>query len=495
MINIPVKISNTGMTSDAFDRTVSSVRSLVHFDPTSYPDQLVPHRSSENGDTSSSTNQIGAYVYANNILYGLSYATGTSQKLFTKADMTTQTWDVSVPANMNITAAYMGQPIDYHGALYLTRSAQFDAYTYAAARLDSNISSLGIAFVSAVVHSKDDTLYLASSSTIYKNTSAVGANPPTAAATPIVVPTNLVITSICEYGNYLAIGCAPASGYGKSVVFLWDRDSSLTTLSESIDWGYSNLQVLEQIEGILIGISYSTTNTFGARIIFRSYAGGEPQTFRELVSPVTYTIGDLTLMKQKYSNRLYFLLTITLNGEKLQGLWRVSRAQTGQPLTVSMDYLVNGDTGLTSGTQNGFIVLGDYVYISYVSSSVFGMSKTDDQANYTSTSYIESIYNPNLNNADFQVKKALQKFGANFYPLSAGQQVVGKYRVDGGAWKTVFTKTFTTPTTDPSTYTSNREAGGSQFDQGTYYEFRLESTGGAIIAGYAWSYIVVAQQQ
>lgn len=493
MISIPIKISNVGMTSDGFDRASSSMRSIVHFDPTSYPDQLVPHRSSENGDTSASTNKIGSFVYANDLLYGLSFETGSSQKLYAKNDMTTQTWPTS-PSNMSVSAAYIGQPIDYHGALYLFQAGQFDAYTYAASRRDANISTLSVGIIAAVVHSKDDTLYLASSTTVYRSTSTVGQNPVTASATSIVVPKNLTIVSLCEYGNFLAIGCAPTNGYGKSIIFLWDRDSSLTTLTESIDLGNRNLVIIEQIEGQIIAISYNTANSFGARITFQSYDGGQPKIFKELISTTTYTIGDLVPIKQKVGERLYFLLTITLNGTKLQGVWRVSRPSPTSPLTVSIDYLPNNDTALTSGTLNGHILVGDYAFISYVSSSAYGMSKTDDQANYTATSYIESCINPRMSDGDYYKKKQLTKFGVNFSPLSSGQQVVAKYRVDGGSWKTIFTKTFTTPTTETTDYTSNRDSTG-QFDQGTFYEFRLESTGGAVIVGYTYEYGPVAQPQ
>lgn len=491
MTTIPVRVHNTGITSDGFDHDASLVRSSVHFDTVSSPSQLIPKRSVENGDTSAATNQIGGFTYANSKLYGVSFAAGTGQKLFYADGVTGGTW--SNPANMNITAAYVKAPVDYHGALYLFQSGSFDAYTYAAARRDANISGLNIGVSDAVVHSKDDVLYLASTNFIYKSVSVLGANPVTASLV-LTLPANFTITSICEYGNYLAIGCAPISGYGKSRVFLWDRDSSVTTLSESIEWGYENLQILEQIDGVLIGISYATANTFGSKILFRAWSGGQPILFRTLLSTTTYVVGDLVGYRQKVNNQLYFPLTITLNGTKLQGIWRVGRPQAGAPFTVSLDYLPNGDTGLTSGTLNGFYILGDYAFISYISSAVYGLSKTDDQANYTTTSYIESIINPRMPDGDFFQKKRLVRFGADFSTLSSGQQVVAKYRVDGGSWKTIFTKTFTTPTAETTDYISNRDATG-QFDQGNYYEFRLESTGGAIIVGYVYEYGLVAQPQ
>ncbi|GAH30408.1 unnamed protein product, partial [marine sediment metagenome] len=88
---------------------------------------------------------------------------------------------------------------------------------------------------------------------------------------------HLYITSICEFGNYLAIGAAPLSGLGGSVVYLWDRDSSLTTLSEIIDFGEGNLRVLEEIDGVLIGISSvgGTSDRFDDKAVFRLVSGNK----------------------------------------------------------------------------------------------------------------------------------------------------------------------------------------------------------------------------
>lgn len=63
------------------------------------------------------------------------------------------------------------------------------------------------------------------------------------------LPTNLKITSIANWGKYLAIGTAPKSSFnGVSKVYLWNFTSP--DIQEVIDWGEGDLRVLENIEGV-----------------------------------------------------------------------------------------------------------------------------------------------------------------------------------------------------------------------------------------------------
>jgi hypothetical protein len=492
MANIPVQFTNSGITTDAFERS-SRVRSLVHFDPITQPNQLVPFHSSENGDTSSSTNKIGAFCFANSLIYGLSLETGVSQKLYAKNDNTTQTWPTT-PSNMNVSAAYDGNCfVDFKGSLWISQASQLDAYTYGSATRSANIDGSGYAVINqGVIHPATGYLYLPTATRIIYSTDGVIDG--TCFATAWTLPdTNYAITGISVYGNYLAIECYN-SALQRSVVLLWNLDTSVTTVSESIDWGSEQLKLTATVEGTLIGISqYSgASSAFKDRLVVRRYSGGAPvgDVFAEFIfDGTTLTVGK---QKQRINHRLYFPLSATYNGNTFQGIASIG-VSNGQ-FVFTFDKLANNDTGLTSGTLNGFLITSDYTYISYVSSATYGMSKTDDQATYTATSYVETLINPGLNNSEFGADKVLVKFGVNFAPLSSGQQVVAKYRVDGGSWKTIFTKTFTTPISSTASYASNRDATG-QFDKGVYYEFRLESTGGAVITGYNWQYTLVAQQQ
>lgn len=477
------------MTSDAYEPGTGFVRTLVHFDNFTKENQLIPYLSNEVGDTNAATFMIGAFEYANNQLYGLSYAAGNSIKLFTLSSYSAPSW--STVANTTITASYQGILKDYHGALYMTRSSQFDAYTYAASRLDQNISSLSIQFTDAIVHSKDDTMYLISNNKVYANSSAVGANPPTATLALTLSP-DYTIASLCEYGDYLALLLTPNSLGKQAYLYLWTRSTTSRDGDTSVQIGNVQGISLENIAGELVIITQkATANALFYSISFFSYSGGTPQLFMKFDSTTGPIYGT---GKQKINNRLYFPMAITWNGNFLSGIWQISRTQVGQPFEVTLDHIISDSAITNSGNDalEGFLQVGDYMFISYQTNGVFQMSKTDDQANYTNTSFLETVVNPDMPQQDsISSGKKLGVVAAYFAPLTGSQQIVMKCRVDGGAWVTLFTKTASLPDASVTGYETNILP-TMNVNDGLNFEFRLESMGGAIITGYAYGYDTTA---
>ena len=419
-----------GMTNDPRTSDTRYCQLMKNFDMHSHPHKLIPFRSSEAGDsvpdTRRAVNFTAVSVSGTLRLYALGVVSGTTRAAVNyKTDFTGTAW--TSPANNESSAGTRDENffIYYKNYIYGARAGtnlwRHGDITGSPTWSDSWQSVTYTNMAQGLIHSKDDILYIP-----YDNKIAKWDNT-TFTATALTLPDNLIISSICEYGNYLAIGCKPLSGTGKSVVYLWDRDASLTTLSESIDWGEGNLQVLENVEGYLIGISFNNTNAFLAKIIFRQYNGGTPQIFTELESEAGYTAGDLDLMKQKINNYLYFLLTITLNGTKEQGLWKIGRSRIGEPFSVVMDRTPNNDTALTSGTLEGFFILGDYAFIAYISSSVYGLSKTDDTNLHAHTAVYETTI---LNGGDSSITKKLVKATVINEPLTTNSDITLKYRKD-----------------------------------------------------------------
>jgi hypothetical protein len=130
-----------------------------------------------------------------------------------------------------------------------------------------------------VVHSQDNTLYYAYGKTVRKYVSGGSG------ASGITLPD--YITSICEYGTYLAIACQSATG---GTIYLWGRDSSLTTFQDKIpvDTGY--LKIIDVIDGYLTAITESPYEpNFTNQIIFepnyaisaRMYVGGTMKLIAE----------------------------------------------------------------------------------------------------------------------------------------------------------------------------------------------------------------------
>lgn len=467
-----------GITSDPREENTRYARLVKHFDIATYPHKLVPYRSSEDGDSGASTSQKVNFLFANSKLYGLGVVSGSSKaSVHTKNDYTNAAW--SDPSGNTSSAGARDEEFFVHYKNYIyglragTSMWRHGDITGTPSWDDSWDSITYSNAAQGLVHSKDDILYIPVDNKIYKYDNSTKPS----SAGVLTLPSDRTITSICEYGNYLAIAAKPSSGIGKSRVFFWDLTS--TSWNESVDWGEGNIQILEEVEGVLIGISFDSTNSFVGRITFRYYAGGKPVLFQELVSEAVFVTGDLPLSKQKVNNTLYFLLTITLNGTKHQGVWKIARSRPDAPFAVSLAYLPNNDTALTSGTLEGFFILGGYVFIAYTSNSAYALSKTDDQANYDVTAQLDSLINPGIP-AQYQGSlKQLEAVSLHFEPLPASGQAVLQYRVDGGAWTTILTNTTDSAVADVMTL----DASGAQFTSGREYEYRIKSSGGAVITG------------
>lgn len=476
------------MTPDAFEKGAGFARTLVNFDNFTKENQLIPYRSNVVGDLGAATDMIGAFEYTNGQLYGLSYASGSSIKLFANTNFTTPSW--GTVTSTTITASYDGSILkDYHGALYMSRTNQFDAYTYGAARLDTNISALSVQFTDAVVHSKDDTMYLASVNKVYANSSAVGANPPTATLA-LTLSADYTIASMAEYGDYLALLLTPVTLGKKAYLYLWSRSTTSRDGDTSVEIGNVQGLLLENLAGELVIVSQkATAQALTYSIYFHSYSGGVPQLFAQFDSSTSPVIG---IGKQKINNRLNFPMALTWNGSYLSGIWQVSRTGVGQQFEVTLDKIIS-DTAITIAGGDGlksFLQVGDYMFISYLTAGVFQMSKTDNQNNYTSTAIYESVINPNLPLVDQLTSKKLITVAAYFAPLSGSQQIVVKCRTDSTStanWRTLFTKTATSPDTGLTMYEAPLRA-SNNVDDGVNYEFRVESTGGAILVGLAYKY-------
>lgn len=496
---VTVNSWNRGITSDPFDKR-GLCKVCTGFDVFSYKQKMSPYRSSESGDSSASTSKkknfaialwgpTGAYR-----LFGLGVVSGTARAEILMKDLTTGgTNDLSdatwVTPNFNSSSSGTTNPnlFVYYKQTGKIYGAQAGTHIWAftpdgATVFDETHQAVSYTnLAQGLVHSKDDILYIPYDNKIAKN------NAGSWNLTALTLPNNLYITSLCEYGNYLAIACAPLSGVAQnSVVYLWDRDSTLVTLSESINWGMGSLKVIEEIDGYLVGISLvgGVSSTTQDRIVFKSYSGGGAIKFAELIGTSSTT---LSIAKQKLNSRLYFSASIVLNGTRREGVWSVGKQGINEPFGINHERTPNNDTALTSGSLFGFIYVDDYLFQSYESSGSMALSKTDDQANYTVTAIYESVINPLMDGGDYMRDKTLKAVSLHYNKLPTSGQVVLKYKVDeASSYTTIFTET-----TDNVVATEvTAQADGSPFNSGRYFEFRIESTGGAEVAELRYVYEV-----
>lgn len=391
---------NGGVSNDPRDPSENTCRIVSNYDILTNPKKMTPVRSTENGNTDGTAINIQNFQVAlqsgtTHYLYALGKGPSSNiphivRKALTQAgvpDLTDGTWTDQATGsgapNFNLFIYYRKVGLIY-GAQAGTNLYAFDPNAVNVTNSAFTIAYTNIA--QGLVHSKDDILYIPIDNKIYRKN---GSNDFELALT---LPTHFYITSICEYGNSIAIGIAPLSGQasGQSRVFLWDRDTSLTTLSETIPWEEGVLQVLDVIDGYLIGISITgnTASRFNQKILFRYLSGSQVEGYRaeklfEIQSTSTSVNAQLPIAKQTQDGRLFFLMSLTIGGSVREGLWSLGRV--GDKFVLVHENTPQNATATTSGTMRGFFLVGDFRFIAYDESGTYSLRKTSETAAYTTS--------------------------------------------------------------------------------------------------------------
>ena len=504
-----------GMANDIREKDTTRFAFTRNFDTLSFPHRLIPYRSYENGNDTN-TRLLTDFVYASSKLHalGINLASSNEPKVYIRTAFTDGAWTTEAA---NFTSGGTDDKVPgcfvfHDGSIFmLSGTTTVDRYyvgggtawaVAAAIAHGGGIDGVGSNAVQGIVHSKDKSLYLAGTRKIYRR--AEGAADSSWSTAVLTLPLNLTITSICEYGNFLAIGCKDNNPIAQtSKVFLWDRDSSVTTLSELIDWGLGTLNVLEELEGKLIGISLIKRETSGGLIFnsvlsFKYYNGNGAQEFERIngtrsssTSPISY----LGTQKQKVNNRLYFvaMLSTDVSTQTKEGVWSVGRSGPSRPYVVTNEYPSRNDNTGVPTTIEGFFIMGSYVWVVYDTGNV---SKTDDTANFTSNSKYETQI---FDGDDSSITKKLIGVTVNTAPLPAAGSVQLLYRIDanidgttaGGNMTSIFTHT-----TDNSLSHSaiNIESSGATLPEFKEIQFQIISLGGAEIIGLSFAYEITGKR-
>lgn len=335
-------------------------------------------------------------------------------------------------------------------------------------------TSATISSVAQGLVAKDDNLYLP-----YNNILVRVYPSGTVQDQALKLPTNLKITSLTNFGNYLAIACSSTSTFnGVSKVFLWNLYSP--DVQEVIDWGEGELRVLENVEGMLVGITDRyLNNASGAgrgSLIVQGYSGGSPQVLKEVFTSALTGI-TMPLSKTVKNNRLFFVAKVKTNDagtEYNEGIWSFGRKNSQYQFALSLDYISENIN--TSGIQS-FGSAGNFFFIAH--SGDGSVDKTNDSAVYTMTSLLETQV---LNFGSIELDKRLDSFKVSTRKQASGESIVLKYKVDDA---TSFTTIGTWNTDGELSHTFlQEELAGVAFKSGREFKFRIESTGGAEITSW-----------
>lgn len=281
------------------------------------------------------------------------------------------------------------------------------------------------------------------------------------------------ITSMCLYGTYLAIAIY---GIGRSKVLLWDYNNAQAT--EMIDWGEGALMVLENLDGVLVGVTdkYINSSLFSeargtGSMEIKTWSGGL-STLTEVRAKgvVANAVEQYKFVK---NGAVYWYAKIPLDSTGTsyeEGIWAFGRKTSNQPYSL---YLHRE----TAGTSfEGFWGIGDYFYLPH--SGDGSISKSSSTATFTLTSSYET---PLINGGDSSIEKNAMGFSLGFDAFPSGATLALKYRRDGDSnWITV----------DPIISISTGDLSALYTLDFNFrdIEFRLESTGGAIPTSYKFRY-------
>lgn len=474
-----------GLSEDKRVQDSSKFSLTKHFDVFTYPHKLVPYVKTEispPGGTDLTRCKIVKFLYApftsgyRLFGYGIDYINGTNRpKVFTY-DIDAGTPDVTnwgEPANGECTVNNRNTEVFfyYKDYIYMWSGGTVLVRHNATGNTAFNNAYQSINYTNVaqpVHHPADDNAYFFADNIVYKQTDNA-----TGWSTVLTLPTSLKITCACAYGNYLAIGCATlGTSEVQSLVFLWDRDSSLTTVSDKLDFGSGALVHLANLDNKLIGIVNGYLNlTYGlgkGKLFIRQANGNFAATLNEIMTDTTISAAGFPSTRVVKDNILYFPLHAPLNGDTRLGIWAVNGSGRATLALVQ--------EGATS--YEGIYVMANIWWIAHSNDGT--VSRTDDNAVYSST--LSSVYESLiLNGGDSSKKKKLTFVNVTTEKLPAAGTVVLKYRIDGAtSWTTIFTNS----TDDSMSHTAvNIESSGAELPEYREIELQVNSAGGAVITG------------
>lgn len=489
MAEIEIRVNQFygGIEDDVRKASQTGFSITKHFDIFSNPQRLTPYRSLE-ADTSTSVSSTDlkqylvrdfAYASASAKLYGLGQTAGGLTKVVYKADATTGDW--TLPASSEGNGAvkngcffeFKDYMWGFQGSNQIFKWGLLSgtpSMTNTVATVATSISSVANGVIAA-----DGNAYMAYNNVIVR----IATDASTVTDSAKTVPTNYKITSLANYGSYLAVGCSPKDSFnGQSKVFLWNLSSDL--FAETIDWGEGDLRVLEPIEGLLVGITdrYLNNATGAGRgsLIIQGYSGGAAQVLKEVYTQAL-TGKVVPTSKVVKNNRLFFAAKVMTNSAGTtydEGIWSFGRKNLNYPYSLTLDVVC--EEADTDGIAS-FGSAANYLFLAH--SGDGSVSKTNDSATYSYTSVYESQI---FSYGDPCVQKKLERLCVYVASLPSGASVTAKYRVDGAtSWTTIGTLS-----TAGALHRAflNIESTGANFSTFREVQFRLESTGGAEICGF-----------
>lgn len=328
-----------------------------------------------------------------------------------------------------------------------------------------------------VHHKADDVAYFFHDNIVSKLDNTTPTTP------ALTLPSNVRIAGGASYGNYLAIVTSPINpGETNSTLYLWDRDSSLSTISGKVDLGFGDVIHVGEAQdgGIFITQQVKTLGSMGNynNSIVCKYYNGTIETVEIPSGTETEYFSDIFLYGNGIQDRdtFYFPAKVVtrLAAETRHVVFAVKRTSNG--LVILCDQEVSS----VSVTQNinGIFNLQGHWYVSYDANAKTLVTRSSSL--YPTAVYESSIFSEGTS----ALTKKLVGITVLTSPLPSAGSVILSYRKDE---ETAWTDIFTNATDNSVSHDAvNIESTGVNLPQYNEIQFRIQSTGGAEIIGFTW---------
>lgn len=325
------------------------------------------------------------------------------------------------------------------------------------------------------VHPEDNILYMGAANIIskYDGTTFTG--------TAFTLPNDKVIVSLTNYGAYLVIVCRPKNGVGNSTMYFWGRDTSLTTVQESIDLGSSQVNIVENVDNQLwVASSMTQVGNFGNilqnRLFLTIYAGGSLVPIKEVLLGSLFGTA-LNVIKRKMNNKIFFGFSNDTS------IYCFGKNKAGR-------YFLSHNRGLPSGTSTlwGISFAGDIMWTAFDTALQANQLKRtvslSESQTYNATSSYRTTINPNMSPAHRGRKKKLISIQVLVDDATTGATVL-KYSVDGSAFTTCVSQS---NASNIFKVEALAESTGTPFQDGIEYQFQVDTTGNVPIKEIRYRY-------
>ena len=329
-----------------------------------------------------------------------------------------------------------------------------------------------------IVHPLDNKLYIAINKTIFVWDGSAGTVTTASFTTPYK------IVGMTYYGTYIAVACV--KGDGKSIVYLWGRDTTVTTAQDSIEFGDDKICFIANLNGLLIGVSFkSTSSTYlDPRIKVRALISREAVLVNEYATTDYISIsGYYTVWKDV----IYFLnqSQTTPYGT----LFTIQKNKDGE-IALGQGPSTQYDGETSSYTYNFFNIHDHFFFANYDGKVMRTKGNFAPLFNVTDSKYTFPI-NVGMPEDERAKLKTVNFMYVKFYANSAGYGTVKlEVSIDQGAYQTIFSET---APSGKSAYVieAGNDVNGDALLEGRDIQFRVTFDQGNDVAEFGYDYDLV----